>query len=67
MIHDFADLTPTPQVIEKEFKMKPEEFDKQFLAWLDAQTKTTVDGFEEWTKEDHARSPTPTRKRTGTT
>ena len=51
MIHDFADLTPTPQVIEKEFKMKPEEFDKQFLAWLDAQTKTTVDGFEEWRKK----------------
>jgi len=51
MIHDFAELTPTPQVIEKEFKMKPEEFDKQFLAWLDAQTKTTVDGFEEWRKK----------------
>ena len=39
MIHDFAELTPTPQVIEKEFKMKPEEFDKQFFAWLEAQTK----------------------------
>jgi len=48
MIHDFADLTPTPQVIEKEFQMKPEEFDKQFFAWLDAQTHTTVSGFDEW-------------------
>jgi tetratricopeptide (TPR) repeat protein len=48
MIHDFAELTPTPQVIEKEFQMKPEEFDKQFLAWLDAQTKVTVNGFDEW-------------------
>jgi len=48
MIHDFADLMPTPQVIEKEFQMKPEEFDKQFLAWLDAQTKVTVNGFDEW-------------------
>ena len=27
--------------------MKPEEFDKQFLPWLEAQTKTTVDGFDE--------------------
>ena len=51
MIHDFAELTPTPQVIEKEFKMKPEEFDRQFLAWLDAQTKVTVNGFDEWKKQ----------------
>ena len=36
----FRRAEPTPQVIEKEFKMKPEEFDKQFLAWLDAQTKS---------------------------
>jgi tetratricopeptide (TPR) repeat protein len=50
MIHDFAELTPTPQVIEKEFQMKPEEFDKQFLSWLDAQTHTTVAGFDEWKK-----------------
>jgi tetratricopeptide (TPR) repeat protein len=48
MIHDFAELTPTPQVIEKEFQMKPEEFDKQFLAWLDEQTRVTVNGFDEW-------------------
>jgi tetratricopeptide (TPR) repeat protein len=51
MIHDFAELMPTPQVIEKEFKMKPEEFDKLFFAWLDAQTKVTVDGFDEWKKQ----------------
>jgi cellulose synthase operon protein C len=50
MIHDFAALEPTPDVIEKEFKMKPEEFDKQFLAWLDEQTKATVAGFDEWKK-----------------
>jgi tetratricopeptide (TPR) repeat protein len=50
MISDFAKLQPTAQVIEAEFKMKPEEFDKQFLAWLDTRTKTTVDGFDEWKK-----------------
>jgi tetratricopeptide (TPR) repeat protein len=48
MVEDFKNLEPTPAVIEKEFKMKPEEFDKQFLAWLDTQTKKTVDGFDEW-------------------
>jgi tetratricopeptide (TPR) repeat protein len=50
MIHDYAALEPTPEVIEKEFKMKPEEFDKQFLAWLDGQTHATVTGFDEWKK-----------------
>ncbi len=48
MIDDFNKLIPTPQVIEKEFNMKPEEFDKQFLAWLDKQTATTVNGFDDW-------------------
>ena len=50
MIHDFGNRMSTPEVIEKELKMKPEEFDKQFLPWLEAQTKTTVDGYESWTK-----------------
>ncbi len=48
MIQDFKELTPTPNVIEKEFNMKPEEFDRQFLAWLDTETKRTVDGFDDW-------------------
>ncbi len=51
MIQDFKELKPTPEVIEQEFKMKPEEFDRQFLAWLDTQTKKTVDGFDEWKKQ----------------
>ena len=46
----------TPEVIEKELKMKPEEFDKQFLPWLEAQTKTTVDGFDDWAKRRRAAS-----------
>jgi tetratricopeptide (TPR) repeat protein len=50
MIHDYAKLMSTPDVIQKEFNMKPEEFDKEFLAWLDAQTKTTIAGFDEWKK-----------------
>ena len=50
MVHDYAELKPTPEVIELEFKMKPEEFDRQFLSWIEAQTKRTVDGFDEWKK-----------------
>jgi tetratricopeptide (TPR) repeat protein len=50
MIHDFGENRPTAEVIEKEFGMKPAEFDKQFMAWLDPQVRTTVDHFEDWTK-----------------
>lgn len=50
MVHDYAELKTTPEVIELEFKMKPEEFDRQFIAWLEAQTKRTVDGFDDWKK-----------------
>jgi tetratricopeptide (TPR) repeat protein len=50
MIHDFGENRTTPEVIEKEFGMKPEEFDKQFMAWLDPQVRNTVDHIEEWTK-----------------
>ena len=50
MIHDFAGGASTPAVIEKELGIKPEEFDKRFLAALDADTKKTVDNFDEWRK-----------------
>ena len=50
MVHDYAALKTTPDVIELEFKLKPEEFDRQFIAWLEAQTKRTVDGFDDWKK-----------------
>ena len=50
MLHDFGNKMDTPQVIEKELQMKPEEFDKQFLAWLEPQTQKTVDNFDEWRK-----------------
>jgi tetratricopeptide (TPR) repeat protein len=51
MIRDFGQNIPTPQVVEKELKMKPEDFDKQFLAWIDAQTKTQVASFDTWSKQ----------------
>jgi len=54
MIHDFADNKTTVEVIEKELQLKPEEFDKQFLAWLDTDTKRTVDNFDDWRKRIRA-------------
>ncbi len=54
MIHDFGENKSTVEVIEKELQLKPEEFDKQFLAWLDADTKRTVDNFDDWRKRIRA-------------
>ncbi|HYL35010.1 MAG TPA: tetratricopeptide repeat protein [Bryobacteraceae bacterium] len=51
MIQSFAKLESTPEVIRKDLGLSPEDFDKQFFAWLDAQTKTTVEHFAEWRKQ----------------
>ena len=51
MMHDYAGGATTPEVIEKELGLKPEEFDKKFLASLEAATKKTVEGFEAWSKK----------------
>jgi tetratricopeptide (TPR) repeat protein len=48
MIHSFAKLESTPDVVRKDLGLSPEEFDKQFLAWLEADTKVTVQHFAEW-------------------
>jgi tetratricopeptide (TPR) repeat protein len=51
MIHSYAKLESTPDAIRNNLGMSPEEFDKEFLAWLDDQTRNTVEHFEEWKKE----------------
>jgi cellulose synthase operon protein C len=37
-------------VIRKELKIEPEEFDHQFFAYVDAQTKDVVSKFDDWKK-----------------
>jgi cellulose synthase operon protein C len=48
MMHSFAKSMSTPDVIQEHLGLKAEEFDKQFLPWLEAQTKKTVEGFPQW-------------------
>jgi tetratricopeptide (TPR) repeat protein len=48
MVHSFAKLESTPDVFQKDLGISTTDFDKQFLAWLDAQTKVTTDHFDEW-------------------
>lgn len=49
MIRDFAGNQSTAEVVEKELGIKPEEFDKRFLASLQSETKI-ANGFDEWVK-----------------
>jgi cellulose synthase operon protein C len=51
MIKAFGDKKDTPEVIKQELGLTPEEFDKQFFPWLEAQTKKTVEGFDDWAKK----------------
>lgn len=48
MIHDYANGEDTPSVIRKELHIAPDEFDKQFTAYVEAQTHDAVTHFSEW-------------------
>jgi tetratricopeptide (TPR) repeat protein len=50
MMHSFAQLKRTPEVIEQHLGLKAEEFDARFVAWLEAGTLKTVEGFSAWRK-----------------
>ncbi len=51
MLKDYANDVDTPTVIRKELHIEPEEFDKQFLALVEGETKSRVEGFAEWTDD----------------
>jgi tetratricopeptide (TPR) repeat protein len=48
MVHSFAQVKTTPEVIRQNLAMEPEEFDKQFLEWLDKDVGKTVANFDKW-------------------
>jgi tetratricopeptide (TPR) repeat protein len=50
MLHAYAQLKTTPEVIREQLGVEPGEFDRQFQSWLAAETKTTVEGFDNWKK-----------------
>jgi tetratricopeptide (TPR) repeat protein len=50
MMHAFGEGQTTPQVVEGKLGTKPEEFDRQFLAWLDIQVGGTVRAYDDWRK-----------------
>ncbi len=48
MVHSFAKLETTPDVIQQDLGLTPEDFDRQFLAWLDKDVGKEAAGFDEW-------------------
>lgn len=48
MIHDYAQVIDTPSVIRKELGISPEEFDKQFAAFIDSRFGPTVRDYSQW-------------------
>ena len=48
MMRQFATGAATANVVEEQLGMKTEEFDKQFLTALEAQTKSVIDNLDRW-------------------
>jgi tetratricopeptide (TPR) repeat protein len=48
MIHSYAQLKTTPQVVQQDLGLTPEEFDKQYLAWMDRKYGAEAAHFNDW-------------------
>jgi tetratricopeptide (TPR) repeat protein len=48
MVHSFAQRKTTPEVIEQDLGMSPEDFDKQFQDWLYRDVGKVAARFEDW-------------------
>jgi cellulose synthase operon protein C len=48
MVHSYAHLETTPGAIRNAVGLAPEEFDKQYLAWIDQRFGAEAAHFDEW-------------------
>jgi tetratricopeptide (TPR) repeat protein len=48
MVHSFAELQTTPQVIQQNLGLASEEFDRQYFAWLSQKYGAEAAHFNEW-------------------
>jgi tetratricopeptide (TPR) repeat protein len=51
MIADFKQMKPTADVVQAQLGLPAAEFDRKFLAWLDAQVGKMANDFSEWEKQ----------------
>jgi cellulose synthase operon protein C len=50
MVHSYAQRKTTPEVIRADLGVSTEEFDKQYLQWIDQRYGTTAANFDQWRK-----------------
>jgi cellulose synthase operon protein C len=48
MVHSYAQLNTTPEVIQQNLGVTPAEFDKEFQAWLYKDVQPVIDNFDKW-------------------
>jgi tetratricopeptide (TPR) repeat protein len=48
MVHSYAKVMPTSEVIRQDLGLAPEEFDQQYLAWIGKQYSAEAAHFDEW-------------------
>ena len=51
MVHSFAARKTTPDTIQENLHVSPEEFDKGFMAWLDKQVGAAPANFDTWRQQ----------------
>jgi cellulose synthase operon protein C len=50
MVHAYAQVKPTPEVLQQVLGVSAEDFDKQYLEWLNGQYGKEAANFDEWRK-----------------
>jgi cellulose synthase operon protein C len=50
MVHSYAQRKTTVEVIQADLGVSPEEFDKQYLQWIDQRYGKMAAGFDDWRK-----------------
>jgi tetratricopeptide (TPR) repeat protein len=48
MVHSFAQIRSTPDVIQQDLGISAEDFDKEFMDWLMKDVGTVVNNFDQW-------------------
>jgi len=48
MVHSYANLETTQDVVKHDLGLDPEEFDKQYFAWIDKRLGSQATHFDEW-------------------
>lgn len=54
MVHSYAKLATTPEAIQQNLGMTTDQFDEQYLAWIDKQYGAEAAHFDEWRTSLHA-------------